>query len=193
MLILTVCGVGLITLGFVVISSRQFFRVISSINVKLGKIMSFVEVDQAALDAIASSLGEIVFALQTEIDSLKVALPTADLTGIQAQVTKLSALETPAATPAVPAAPAAPVVDPTPAAPAAPVVDPAPAAPVAPVEVPAAPAAPVADPAPVTPVVDPAPVATPVVPVADPTAPVAPVVDPAAPVAAPVDPAAPTA
>ena len=61
------------------IDSRQFYKILGSINYKLGKLMALVEVEQSSLDAIASNLGEIVFALQTEIDHLSAALPTADL------------------------------------------------------------------------------------------------------------------
>jgi uncharacterized protein HemX len=66
----------------------------------IAKIMSLVEVDQTALDTLATSLEAVKTALSTEIASLSASVPQADLSGLNQALTDLQGLEPPAPAPA---------------------------------------------------------------------------------------------
>jgi hypothetical protein len=69
------------------------------INTQGAAIMAAVQVDQAALDTLATNLEAAKTALASEIASLQVQLPAADLTGLNKALTDLQGLEPPAPTP----------------------------------------------------------------------------------------------
>jgi uncharacterized protein HemX len=64
------------------------------------QIMAAVQVDQTALDTLASNLEAVKTALSSEIASLQASLPEADLSGLNQALTDLQGLEPPAPTPA---------------------------------------------------------------------------------------------
>lgn len=62
------------------------------------KIMAEVQVDQTALDALASNFEAAKTSLAAEIASLQQSLPEADLSGLNQALTDLQGLEPPAPT-----------------------------------------------------------------------------------------------
>jgi hypothetical protein len=65
----------------------------------INSIMAAVEVDQTALDTLATNLEAVKTSLAAEIASLQTQLPEADLTGLNAALTDLQGLEPPAPAP----------------------------------------------------------------------------------------------
>lgn len=60
--------------------------------------MALVQIDQTALDTLATSLEAVKTSLAAEIASLQTQLPAADLSGLNQALTDLQGLEPPAPT-----------------------------------------------------------------------------------------------
>jgi hypothetical protein len=77
----------------------QLTEQVTEIQKGIRKIMALVEIDQADLDTLATSLEAVKTSLATEIASLGQQLPAADLSGLNQALTDLQGLEAPAPAP----------------------------------------------------------------------------------------------
>jgi hypothetical protein len=69
---------------------------LSQIQKAIHDTMALVQVDQTALDNLATALEAVKTSLAAEIASLSAAIPAADLSGLNQALTDLQALEPPA-------------------------------------------------------------------------------------------------
>jgi len=76
----------------------QLMVQVAAIQQEVKTLMSLVTVDQATLDSLATNLEAVKTALAAEIASLQTQLPAADLSGLNAALSDLTALEPPAPT-----------------------------------------------------------------------------------------------
>jgi hypothetical protein len=77
----------------------QLAAQVAQIQKGITQLMALVQVDQTALDTLASSLEAVKAALATEIAALQAQLPEADLSGLNAALADLQGLESPAPAP----------------------------------------------------------------------------------------------
>lgn len=76
--------------------AMQLSAQLTQIQKGIQQIMALVEVDQTALDTLATSLEAAKAALAAEIASLQTQLPQADLSGLNQALADLQSLEAPA-------------------------------------------------------------------------------------------------